>query len=294
MNYDLRVLSLGEMIGRAFNIYFDNFVTFITVALLSNMPFFLILLLMTAGVGKDPKAAQLYTLIMPFVIIIVYLVCSYIATGIIINIISKRYLNKSVSMEKAVGESFKFMLPLVGASLLLVLIFFVGLVLLSVVLILITVNAGMKPDPRTIGIIMVAGTLTLGIPIILIYMGFSLTTQVLVVERKKIFKSLKRSWELTRGKKLRILGYSILITLMVLIPTLIAQALIAALLGMLGLTNSYVYTLISYGISSLTGPVSICFFVLLYYNIRIEKEGFALEHLAEEFSLANADNPEET
>jgi hypothetical protein len=266
MNYDLRVLSLGEMIGRAFNLYFDNFPAFVSISLLSKLPLFVYLLiflnpemiLWLYGMGITDQSVLQVILVGGMVVFSLF--CQYIETGIIINIVSKRYLNQSVDFRNTVSETLSFLLPLFGLSFLL----------------LISISAGF---------------MLLLAPAFIFTTGFALSTQILIVEKKSIIASMKRSWQLTNGIKLKIFGYMILIGLMVGIPNQVATGVLQELFKVIGLSDTVWSIIAITGISALVSPVQDCFNVLLYYNVRIEKEGFALEHLAEEFSLANAERP---
>jgi hypothetical protein len=269
MNYNLRVLPLGEMFGKAFNVYFDNFIAFISISLITKLPLFVYLLLVfnpgairwLIGIGITDQTALQIVLVGGMMVF--YSLSQFIETGIIINIVSKRYLDQPLDFRKTAGETFAFLLPLIGLSILLVLV---------------------------IG----AGFLVFIIPAFIFSSGFALCAQILIVEKKKVFESMKRSWQLTQGVRLKVFGYLILIGLAVGIPNQIATNILQRFFEMIGLSNTVWHIMAILGISALVSPVQVCFNVLLYYNIRIEREGFALEHLAEEFSLTNAERTDET
>jgi membrane-anchored glycerophosphoryl diester phosphodiesterase (GDPDase) len=118
-----------------------------------------------------------------------------------------------------------------------------------------------------------------------IYMALSfiLAAQVLVIENKGIIESMKRSWELTKGRKLRIAGFLLVIFVISYILNQLSGSIMLELSRIIGLSGIWIGAVISFFITSLILPFSACVYVLIYFNARIDKEGFALEHLADQF-----------
>jgi hypothetical protein len=269
MNYELRTLTFGEMIGRAFNIYMDNLPAFLLIAAIARLP----VIAYTLS-GYEYKFAQwlmeigidqrfLLETLKNSSSTAINMLCTYIQTGIIINIVSRRYLNKPVDFEGTFRETLSFLLPLSGLSILLTLI-------------------------------IAGGYLLFVIPGIVLNLGLTFSSQILVVEKKGVIESLKRSWKLTNGKKIEILGRFFQMGLCVFVPTFLIEVLLIAFARTTGIGDLILITIVTHGISAIVSPIMVGFLVLLYYNLRIETEGFAIEHMAEEFSLVNADIPDKT
>ena len=266
MNYDLKPLTLGNMIGKAFNIYFDNFIPLIIITLLIRIPSFLLQVFFTTQAVSDLRTSlndlnwtnSLLYLVKYYATILLALILSLIESGLIIKIIAKKYLKQEIIMQTLVKELVPLIFPLIGLSLLNVLI-------------------------------LIAGFLLLIFPAIIFSVGFMFASAILVLEEKGIIASLKRSWALTKKIRGRTFGYIMVMAIIIYAITFGFQFLFKSITAILGDVNFYIYSAQSYIIAALTSPLSASFTVLLYFNIRIEKEGFAVEHLTNEFSLANAE-----
>jgi energy-coupling factor transporter transmembrane protein EcfT len=66
---------------------------------------------------------------------------------------------------------------------------------------------------------------------------------------------------------------------------------IDSLAEFIGLSGHWISTILQFVSGSLVAPFYSCIMVLIYFNLRIEKEGFDVEHLVNQFSLP--DNQEE-
>ena len=120
----------------------------------------------------------------------------------------------------------------------------------------------------------------------LLALGYSISAEVLVIEKRKIRESMKRSRSLTKGKKWYIF-------LILLVSGIITVCINQAVLALFRAVNVDAQTLVylNYAISAITAPIISCIIVVVYFNIRIEKEGFNIEHLAQQFTLTEGAGP---
>ncbi|HEO65004.1 MAG TPA: hypothetical protein ENI73_03940 [Spirochaetes bacterium] len=181
-----------------------------------------------------------------------FMIIGFFLSAFIIHIVSKKYLGKTLSTSDYIGASLPLLISIFLLSLL-----ETGLILLGFILLI--------------------------VPGLILAVGFSVSVNALVVERLSPVQSLRRSWRLTRGKRWPILGLMVLYGVTNLLVTYSIILLIA---------NIYpnIYDITGYILSALSGPIGSCIFVVVYFNLRVEKEGFNVEHLAEQFSLT--DDPE--
>lgn len=122
-------------------------------------------------------------------------------------------------------------------------------------------------------------------------------TPALLAEDLGAMDALRRSWRLTSGRTWRAMGYVVLlylITMMVIgLPVGLIQQLLTLLLGTSALT---IATLVSSALSSLFSvlwtPLYICAVVLLYYDLRVRREGYDLalrvQQLEQDLQLPNS------
>ena len=264
MKYELKTLSFGETFGRAFNMYIDNFIALFTVCLVLNIP----LIFLTVYINHISVTARLEGNLIPLftgftVLIIIFFICSAAETGLIIKYVSHQYLGKKINPRDFLTSIKSSLLPIIGLSFCIGLCIGIGIIL---------------------AIIPLLGLLLFVVYAVIMTINFILATQVLVIEKKGVIQSMKRSWELVKGRRPGIFGYLIVVGIITLILNQLSGVIGKGLFNVIGISGIWIGAIISFFISSLTSPFPACVYVLIYFNIRIEKEGFALEHLADQFA----------
>ena len=112
------------------------------------------------------------------------------------------------------------------------------------------------------------------------------TMNVVMVEGKGAGQALSRSHELAKGSVGRILGTLLLTGLIVLLVQLLVGIVLALVIPTIR-TNPNLATLVSYVVGIFIYPLVTVVITLLYYDLRIRKEGFDLEHMAQELGFAS-------
>jgi hypothetical protein len=242
MKYELKEHSFGNTIGQGFNLYFDNLIFLFLVSIIAHIPMYIWTYL---SLPVEPGSSGLYRyLIINFLISLI--IGSFIS-GIIIHVISKKYLNEKISSRDYLSRTLPLVLPILGLAIL-----------------------------ETLGI--AVGVVLLIVPGMILALGWGVATQVLVVERKGIIDSLSRSWNLTKGSKGTIFGLYILIGIILVVFSLIIKKIISLII-----VHPVINTLLEQVVNSLVNPIMPCIIIVLYFNLRIKKEGFNIEHLANQF-----------
>ncbi len=279
-------MSIGRILDKTFTIYKNNFVRFITIVALIQVPIALINLMFTPlmhggvsqpvaetrdsgrieGVSESgsrfdasgspsghPVAIISSTVVAVFLAIVGNMLCQAALT----KSVSESYLNREIS----VGQAYRFVLPklltLIGASLLTGLVVGVGLLLLVV-------------------------------PGVIFSLWFYLTTPSIVVEGQGVLGGMSRSRALVSGNlgKVFLVGFLVTaITLVISMPLGTVSSIGAMFLWrdspMVGAIVNQFANVIS---QVLAMPIGASAFILLYYDLRIRKEGFDLEMLAQSMS----------
>jgi hypothetical protein len=258
MNYELKQYSFGETIGKTFNLYFNNFIALVFVSLLCQIP----VALMAQFSGFVDMARGVTPVIEPgfFIKVGLYIIVAIMATPLItawvIRLAARKFLEDSPLLERSRTDSvWSLILPIIGLSFL-------------------------------IGLFTMLWSLLLIVPGIIAALSYSVATAVLVLEKQTIRQAIKRSKSLTKGRKGRILGLVIVVGII----TVCITKPLGLLIQFMGLPTLVVYYL-NIVISALTTPIQSCLLVVIYFNLRIEKEGFNIEHLAQQFSLADTAKP---
>src|SRR5262249_41153494 len=109
--------------------------------------------------------------------------------------------------------------------------------------------------------------------------------QVIVLEGVTVGESLGRSWQLVSGSFWRVFGYGLLVFVAYLVVQVGITDAVALALSPLGVGGAIAGGLVSAAVSTLSLPFLFGAITLLYYDLRVRKEGFDLELLARDLSL---------
>jgi hypothetical protein len=245
----LRPLSVGEILDVSFTLYRRHFAPLALVALIcSGLPVVLSLFIeASGGVLQHPLLALAYYGI--------FVVLSAIATAATVFIVSESYLGRPLGAADALSRA----TPLLGR-----------LILCSILMALL------------VGL----GFLLFVIPGVILACGLVLAFPALVLEPDSTASgALSRSWALTRGSRWRMFG--LLVTLMILfyVPIVALTGLAAVLLPGTesggATTGGIVALALAAVVQTFLYPLFYCVLTVAYYDLRVRKEGFDLEVLAQ-------------
>ncbi len=229
------------------------------------------------------------------------LVLQQLVVGALTNAVQRRYQHdEPTSVLGAYGFGLGRMASLVGAALVVALITLIVFTLLfgCFIGIVIPLGAGSsqsEADQLFLLVFMFFGILGLVFLTLLITTLFVVRLmffpQIVVLEGRGPLDALGRSWQLVRGSFWRVLGTVILISLLVqilvFIPGLIfgigINAVFSDPLRDFAIRQS-LSTLVGYISQMLFLPISIIAYTLLYYDLRVRKEGYDLQLLARDYA----------
>ena len=131
-------------------------------------------------------------------------------------------------------------------------------------------------------LIISAGFLLLVIPGIIFSFWYAFISEVFIIEGKASSEARRRSRQLAAGQWGRIFSLGLIAGLLTVIVNAILTSPVQALtIAGQGEPTGALYGLASGLASTLTMPIQIIAFVLLYYDVRVRKEGFDIEMLAQ-------------
>lgn len=250
----LRPLSVGEILDVSFQLYRRHFAALAMVALVcSGLPVLLSLFIEASG-------GMLQHLWLTLAYYGIFVVLSAIATAATVFIVSESYLGRPLSAAEALSRAAPLLWRVITCSVL-------------------------------TGLLVMVGFLLFVIPGIVLVCGVILAFPVLVLEPGTTASgALSRSWALTRGSRWRIFGMLVTLFLLLYIPIVALTALAALVLpdaapgaamtgGIVGLVLAGVLQLFLY-------PLFYCVLTVSYYDLRVRKEGFDLEVLAQSLQTA--------
>jgi pimeloyl-ACP methyl ester carboxylesterase len=220
-------------------------------------------------------------------------------TGALANAISRSYLGRSVSILGAYRLGWRSYIALVVSALVLFLIgaailaLFIGCSIGAVIAFATTLRGpGAAATAGLISVLAVIGAfLLMSLVVLFFFVRFILTTQAIVLEHCGPLAGLGRSWRLVGGAFWRAFVVFILVILLSLLISLVPAYLVIFLLGLLPggansvatlVWNQAVATLVSQIGLIISYPLLFSIYTLLYYDLRIRKEGYDIEVMAQQ------------
>lgn len=269
--YQLRAMSIGEIIDGAFAIYRRHFATLVGVAVVClGVP-----TVFNIYAGDSVGLAGL-------VMLVLYGVGNLVASGATIQVISDAYLGEAPStgeaLRFAVGKAVRiFIAGLAKYTIILLAVLAVGIV--AAITIPLAVGSGAGAAAVVALVLLIAAT----IPIVVLAAGYAVVIQTVVLEDlPAATDALGRSWSLTKGHRGRAVVLGVVTALLLAIPWIAMFALVAVAPGML-----FVLEAAAAALQLLLYPIFASAFTLFYYDLRVRKEAFDLVHLSQQLGLGH-------
>jgi hypothetical protein len=302
---ELRPLSLGELLDRTFSYFRRHFGLFVAIMAVPQaiILFFTIaweaiqrsFLQQTGGAGPatSPVVGHIGALIGGWAVIMaLYFIVYGVALGATTFAVSDVYLGRSTTARAAyrrVRKRFWSLMGLIAAVTALVFLVFLLLVLMVVILAGVTgVLAKVLGGPMP-GVIIVV-VLIVAYPAAIIFsirfaLRYGCTVPALLLENLKVSAAIKRSVRLTKKQLGRIFLIGVLMALVSWMVALLLEGpfiFAQAYMAIKHHTPPPFWLTVSGGVMgavghAITGPLLMIGLVLLYYDIRVRKEGFDLQ-----------------
>lgn len=245
-------MTTGTLLDRAFRLYANNFALMLGITAAAYVPFYLILLVIEASLGGrlQSPGGGLSMLLFHLVSMILWASIAFpIASGAATYAISERYLGNDVTIIDALRRGLNHFWTLSLAQIAATIRVLIGFVLLVV-------------------------------PGILWMLSYSLIVPAILIEGQKALPGLRRSRELVKGHRGKVFLVMVVINLLQAVLAggvgVIFTFLLASDSGSLAVLSSALGNLLSIFLT----PLGINAAILLYYDMRIRKEGFDLEMLS--------------
>lgn len=299
--YDLRPLSLGEILDRVFTLYRNHFALFAGVMAIpaavqipTNLYSFSMWgKLIRLQPGHPPPLDPGFLAIIYLVIFPVLMVALTLGLGAIALAVSDVYLGRTATIRGSYQKALRRFWRLLGLLITIGLIFtgiFILFVLGMTMLFAGLAASGVMThagNGAKIGLVllMVVVFLALLAITIFMFMVFSLVIPAVMLEDASVGGALRRSIELTRGRRWHIflglllmvfVGYAVILIFQG--PFLLAMGLFI----MKGAPPAWLSLATSISAacgSAISSPLSMIALVLYYYDQRVRKEGFDLQHM---------------
>jgi hypothetical protein len=239
----LRPLSTGEVLDVSFGLYRSMFAPLVIVTVASR------LIPMVLGIYLNATGGALEHLGLFLVQVVLSIVMGAVGVAATTYMVAGAYLGNQVTAETALRSAS----GLIGR-----------LILLSFMT----------------SLVIGAGFILLIVPGVIFVAGLALSTVALVLEQPMTATgAMSRSWELSKGFRGKTLLTLLVTVLLLVIPTMVA-GIIAAIVGLLGISSQLVILVLAGVLGIFVYPFMYVTLTVLYYDLRVRKEGFDLELLA--------------
>lgn len=319
----LRPLSIGDLFDTIFRLYRNNFLVFIGIAALIQIPMILIQMGLEFALGRQSTADFLQIINeLPFfnpqtdsvtdlpitnpllyygltivLALLQIIVVQQLLNGALANAIARRYLGQPISVLEAYNFGARRLSALLIVGVLVaILTIVVGVVLIGIyfgglflVVSIATTQSGTRAAVAAILALLLMLLLLIVAMIVfaMIALRFLFVTQAVVLEDHGPIGALRRSWQLIRGSFWRVLGIVVLLVILVQIvmgiPVIIMTMVLSFTLGGAAdplqnyLLRQSITVLTSYAAQILVLPIYLSAYTLLYYDLRVRKEGYDLQ-----------------
>jgi len=260
---DLRPMTLGELLDRTFTLYRENFLLFAGIAALPQLLLllfnFAVLLFTRTGLEQVRSAASAGliggAILGGLLAVALTLFAFAIAQAATIWAVSEFYLGRETSIRDAYANSKGQMWMVIA----------------------ITIMVGLASG---------IGLLLLIVPGLILACRLAVSVPVAIVEKESPVASMERSMALTRGYFWQIFALLLLVgvlsyvvTLLLQIPVMVSTVTAAMAKHEVSLGMTIYSHLAEFVSSVLVGPIGTISVSLMYYNLRVQKEGFDIQHL---------------
>jgi hypothetical protein len=268
MTTQLRPMSLSELLDRSFFLYRKYFLLFVGIAALPHLAL-LAFQLVQVMVSPEPRRALVtFEWLLPTLLISFAVVA--ISQGATVIAVSRVHLGQQTSISEAFSPILSRVVPLA--------------------LMMIVVGLG-------VGI----GFVFFIVPGIILGLMWSLTIPVAVLEGTGLGKSTSRSAELTKGSRGQIFVIYVLILALTYAVYLLVQGPILFAIGLsafskhngagVPLWGQIALPVGGFVTQTLVSPLMTIAFSLIYYDQRVKKEAFDLQHMMAALDAPQGETP---
>jgi hypothetical protein len=252
-------MTTGALLDRAFRLYANNFALLLGITAVAYVPLYILILLIQSSLAGEIGAAasQLWVILSQLLFILLWAsIALPISVGAATYAISERYLGSEVTAAQSLIKALRQLWAMSVAQ----------------------IMAGLR---------IMIGFILLIVPGILWSLSYMLIVPAIMVEGLKAGPSLKRSWDLVRGHRGKVFMVILVINLMVMLVSYGVGSLAKVILNLDSSAGTILGKAIDNIVSVLLTPLGVITSILLYYDLRIRKEGFDLEMLSRSFDTAH-------
>jgi len=277
--HQLAPKELGQLVRETFALYQRDFGPFIFIAFLAQIPFLISLARPSPALPSTIGDITFSALVGLAFFLLITLVLAALAGGAFISAVAYRYLGREIGLVICFSRAWQRFGYLVLAVLIyggvLVLIVLLSLILVGVVLGMLAAGVG----PGFFILTVLFSLILVGVLLLSYFsVAWMFCSQVIVAEGHAPVRALQRSRDLMRGSWWRVSGI-LSVLVLVLFAILAGIEAIALGLSFMAPTLADIFTAVAGVFIAPILPIGV---TLVYFDLRVRKEGYTLAHLATE------------
>jgi len=239
------------------------------------------------GTGAEPFPANVdsigliiaYGLIMPILAMVLYIV----AQSSIILATKKIQDGESWSNGQVIKQSLSRFWPLLGSTLLFVVMFVASTVVFGVVVAMVGVGTQGAPIGAVIAVFTIV---ILALIALFVFLFTKMSLFFAAVTYEKVAPGISKSWRLTKGRFWPTLGLYLVFYILIMITASIINMVMTLILG-----SSVVASLVSYLVTIVTTLIFFVGYSLLYMDLKVRNEADDLKGMIDSYKLDNPSEP---
>jgi uncharacterized membrane protein len=287
----LRPLGVGDIVDRVFALYRSRPLLYIALAAVPYLIFILVIAgatLALAGTfaglagfanglasGEVPDPTQFVAAMVSFIGFVLFVVVAAVVilstqTTALVYAMSARYLGRPITLGEAFRAGLRATPRVIGAGLLIFLMFVVLWMLLAVLM-------AVSQQALVVLVAAIAGI----VGTFYILASTLVAPIVATLETAGPITAIRRSWSLSAGNRWRILGLQLLLVVLNgVISAVVSAIFVTTIIGDATL-RTVAQQLVNAATTILWAPVEWGTFAILYYDLRVRHEAFDLQLAAE-------------
>ncbi len=288
-------MRLGEILDGSFNIYRRHFGLFMRLSLILVWLPTAAYIYLSLRFSRTPFEALSFfqehvagSIGIFLLSVVVWAACSLLLKAGTVRIISDSYLGQ----EPELGASIRFGVDRIIPLLLVT--FSKGLLIILLYLVSAVAVGALYFMGKLVGIggfMIFIGVVAAFWFLAWVLCAYATTTPIVVLEDlSSSFDAFSRSWELTRGARLKVFGTVVVAWL---ISVFLPQLVVSGISGVLGVAGNDSLQPFFVVVASLLGivlaPILPCALTLLYYDLRVRREAFDLQVLSEQLGTGRTE-----
>ena len=258
--FDLRPLTLGEILDRTFTLYRRNFLLFVGISaipqtLVLALNVISLLLANKRAAGVLPGVGIVLGVVIAVVVIVVTILAYFLSQGATILAVKDLYLGRTASIRESFRRTRGELWPIIGVGML-------------------------------SGTAIIIGMILLVFPGIFIACRLFVSVPVLLTESRGPRDSMSRSWDLTQGAAGRAFVIFLLYLVILFAFALLLVSPFSALAVFAGIRNpemmrfwTFMADLGNRVSSTLVSPFLLIASSVFYFDLRVRKEAFDLQFM---------------